>query len=447
LVDVTKYLERADAEVKRKNFDGAMVLYAEILRLDPDAGEARRGLRKAALKKHEKSYPSAITRAVTNFVPSVGLAFASMFKAHQSVVNFAESALKNDPRNLKFNLRLGHALLRLGHKKSAEAAFQVVTEFNDSDVESLKILGQLYYEGRRHEDALKCYERVLKINPRDQEAGKMRKNLAAEGAIETGGFQTAKSARDIAKSQAQLSTAERDQRIVKTGADLEAMIQDLEAEVEKNPANLESTIKLAKAQAQRHAFDQAVDLLVSASKRFPDNAEVGDLLGETRLLRLDRRLDEARKASKPADEIARLEAELLRLQTDEARRRVTARPTDLAGRFRLGRYLLQGGEVDQAIEQLQQAVKDPRHKIAALHLLGKGFAKKGILDLAAKEFNEAAEAIHGMGDQKKEILYDLGLVHERQGQKDRALDIYKRIFETDIGFRDVGRKIEALKAG
>jgi tetratricopeptide (TPR) repeat protein len=445
LVDVTKYLERADTEVKRKNFDGAMALYAEILRLDPDAGEARRGLRRAALKKHEKSYPSAISRAVTNFVPSVGIAFASMFKAHQSVVNLAESALKNDPKNLKFNLRLGHALLRLGHKKSAEAAFQVVTEINDTDVESLKILGQLYYDGRRHDEALKCYERALKINPRDQEAGKMRKNLAAEGAIQTGGFQTAKSARDLAKSDKDMSSAERDQRIVKTGADLDSLVQELEAEVEKNPGNLDATLRLVKAHAQKQSFDKAVDHLVSASKRFPDNAEVNDLLGEIRSARLERRLDDAKKASQPADQIAKIEKELLVLQTEEARRRVTAHPTDLPARFKLGRFLLQSEEIDPAIEQLQLAVKDPRHRVACLHLLGKAFAKKGIFDLAAKEFQEAADGIHAMGEQKKQILYDLGTVHERQGRKDQALEVYKRIFENDIGFRDVGKKIDALQ--
>jgi hypothetical protein len=38
-------------------------------------------------------------------------------------------------------------------------------------------------------------------------------------------------------------------------------------------------------------------------------------------------------------------------------------------------------------------------------------------------------------------------VHERQGQKERALDIYKRIFENDIGFKDVGQKIDSLKSG
>jgi tetratricopeptide (TPR) repeat protein len=445
LVDVTKYLERADTEVKRKNFDGAMALYAEILRLDPDAGEARRGLRRAALKKHEKSYPGALSRAMTNLVPSVGIAFASMFKANQSIVNLAESALKNDPKNLKFNLRLGHALLRLGHKKSAEAAFHVVTEINDHDVESLKVLGQLYYDARRHDEALKCYERALKINPRDQEAGKMRKNLAAEGAIQTGGFQTAKSARDLAKSEKDLSAGERDQRIVKTGAELDALVQELEAEVEKNPANLDATLRLVKSESQRHAYDKAVDLLVAASRRFPENAEITDLLGETRVTRLERRLEEARKASQPADAIDRLEKELLALQTEEARRRVTAHPTDLPARFRLGRFLLQAEEVDPAIEQLQQAVKDPRHRVACLHLLGRAFAKKGILDLAAKEFQEAADAIHGMGEQKKQILYDLGLVNERQGRKEQALDVYKRIFENDIGFKDVGKKIDALK--
>jgi tetratricopeptide (TPR) repeat protein len=445
MVDVTKYLERADAEVKRKNFDGAIALYAEILRLDPDAGEARRGLRRASLKKHEKSYPNALTRGVTTLVPRIGMAFASMFKSHQGVVNLAESALRNDPKNLKFNLRLGHALLRLGHKKSAEAAFQVVTEFDDQDVESLKILGQLYYDSRRHDEALKCYERVLKINPRDQEAGKMRKNLAAEGAIQTGGFQTAKSARDLAKSQGDLSGVERDQRIVKTAADLEGIIHELEAEVEKNPSNLESTLKLVKALGQRQSFDQAVDLLVAAAKRFPDNAEIADLLGDTRLARTERRLEEAKKTS--PDDVARLESELLTLQVEEGRRRVASHPTDLAARFKLGRSLLSSGETDASIEQLQHAVKDPRHRVVSLHLLGRAFAKKGILDLAAKEFTEAADSLHGMSEQKKQILYDLGLVHERQGQAEKAVEVFKRIFESDIGFKDVGKKIDALKAG
>ncbi len=447
LVDVTKYLERAEAEVKRKNFDGAMVLFGEILRLDPDAGEARRGLRRAALKKFEKSYPSSIICAVKNIGPSLGVLFSSLFRAKQGVVNSCEAALRNDPRNLKYNLKLGHALLGLGHRKSAEAAFQVVTEIDPQDVESLKILGQLYYDGKQHEEALKCYERVLKINPRDQDAGKMRKNLAAEGAIQAGGFQTAKSARDMAKSQTDLASGEREQRIVKTADDLDSMAKEMAAQMEKAPDDASFPVKLAKLHRQRQDFDAAVDVLLTASKKFPDEAEILDQLGEIRIERLERRIDEARKSNEPgsADRAKRLDSELLTLQIQEFRRRVESHPTDMALRFRFGRSLLRDNETDQAIEQLQFSVKDPRFRLPSLHLLGRAFAQKGILDLAVKQLTEAIDTLPSMTDQKKELLYDLALVFERQGTKEKALDTYKRIFETDIGFKDVGRKIEALK--
>jgi tetratricopeptide (TPR) repeat protein len=325
----------------------------------------------------------------------------------------------------------------------------VVTEFDPQDVESLKILGQLFYETKRHDEALKCYERVLKINPRDQEAGKMRKNLAAEGAIQTGGFQTAKSARDLAKSQTDLSSAERDQKIVKSTSDLGEMVKELEAQLEKQPGDVRTAVSLSRAHAQQQDYDAAVDVLVGALKAVPDSAELRDALGDTRLARGEARVEEARGSDEPgaADRVKRLEGELLALQVEEYRRRVEAHPTETGLRFRLAKFLLADGETDHAIEQLQQSVKDPRHRIQSLHLLGRAFVRKGILDLAQKQFNEAADAIPGMGDQKKEILYDLALAQERQGEKAKALETYKRIFETDIGFKDVGKKIESLKAG
>ncbi len=448
MVDVTKYLERAEAEVKRKNYDGAIALFSEILRLDPDAGEARRGIRRASLKKYEKSYPSGLVRGVKNIGPGLGSLFAGLFRSKSGVANFCEAALRNDPRNLKYNLRLGHALLGLGHRKSAEAAFQVVTEIDPQDVESLKILGQLYYDSKQHEEALKCYERVLKINPRDQEASKMRKNLAAEGAIQAGGFQGAKSARDLAKSQSDLATDERDQRIVKSADDLETMVKDATDQLEKNPDDAALVIRLAKLHIQRRNYDAAADCLVTASKRIPGSTEIADLLGDVRLARAEARLEEARKSNEAgaSERAKRLETELLTLQVDEYRRRVEAHPTDMALRFKLGRALLKDSEVDAAIEQLQFSVKDPRHKLPSLHMLGRAFSQKGILDLAAKQLLEAIDSLPSMTDQKKELLYDLALVYERQGEKEKALDTYKRIFENDISFKDVGKKIDALKA-
>jgi tetratricopeptide (TPR) repeat protein len=447
LVDVSKYLERAEDQLKRKDFDGAMTLYEEILRIDPDSGDARRGLRRAALKKHEKSYPSAFLRSILIAGPSLSGFFAGLFRSRSGVAQACERALKHDPRNVRLNLKLGHALLALGHRKSAEAAFQVVTEFDPEDVDSLKTLGRLYYENKRPEEALSCFERVLKIDPRDQEAGKMRKNLAAEGAIHSGGFQGAKSSRDVAKSQAQLDELEKRQRIVAAEGDLAATATTQEAAAAKNENDPAAWIELGKTRVRLGEYDAAVDAFLRASKLPDAPAEAADLAGDARLARLQKRVEEA-EASKEegaTDRLRRLRKDLVRLQAEEYRRRVDARPTDAALRFKLGRALLDDGDVDAAIGELQHAVKDPRHRVASLAHLGRAFGEKGLHDLAVKQYQEAADAVPSMNDLKKDLLYRLAEAEERRGRKEQALEVFKRIYEADIAFKDVGRRIDALK--
>jgi tetratricopeptide (TPR) repeat protein len=445
LVDVTKYLERAEEQLKRKDFDGAMALFEEILRLDPDSGEARRGLRRSALKKFEKSYPSAVERGVRNMGPAIARFFAGLFRSHAGVASACEKALRNDPKNVKLNLRLGRALLASGHRKSAEAAFQVVTEFDPEDVESLKILGGLLYEGKRIDESLQCFERVLKIDPRDQEASKMRKNLAAEGAIRSGGFQDAKSSRDVAKSKSQIDELEKRSRMVASEEDLAAAAKDLAKAAEAEPQNPLGWIELGKARARLGEHDDAVDAFLKASKLENAPDETADLLGDARLARLQKRIEETSAEADSADRVKRLKGDLVRLQVEEFRRRVGAKPTEVALRYRLAKALLEDGDLDAAAAELQQCVKDPRHRTAALTLLGRVFAEKGLLDLAAKQYQEAADAFGSMTDAKKDVLYRLADLEERRGRKAEAAQVFKTIYEADIAFRDVGKRIEALK--
>jgi len=451
VVDVSKYIERAEQEVKRRNYDHAMTLYGEILQIDPDCGEARSGIRMAAFKKHEKRYPSAVERGVLNLPVNLMLVFAGMFKSHNGVVNLCESALRRDPKNPRLNHKLGHALLAMGHVNSAEAAFRVVTEFDVRDIDSLKILGRLYADKKEIEKAIECYEKALKINPRDQEAGKMRKNLAAEGAIQRGGYETATHARDLAKSERQLKDAETRRKIVRTSEEISDAIDEAHAAVEDAPDDVKQLLHLGKLQMQKRDFDDAVDTLLRASKLSEDDVEILDLLGDARIRRFETRIQateaEAQAGEEGADDrLRRLKGELLDLRLEEGRRRVAAHPTDMGLRFRLGSSLLAAGELDEAIEQFQHAVKDPKHNIAALHLLGRAFADKGILDLAMKQLSEASGKIGGMTDQRKEILYELAQVQERGENTADAVATYKEIYEADISYRDVGQRIQALTA-
>ena len=49
-----------------------------------------------------------------------------------------------------------------------------------------------------------------------------------------------------------------------------------------------------------------------------------------------------------------------------------------------------------------------------------------------------------MDNNKKEIIYNLGETYEQMGKKDEALTQFKKIYEVDINYRDVSKKIQTL---
>jgi len=52
----------------------------------------------------------------------------------------------------------------------------------------------------------------------------------------------------------------------------------------------------------------------------------------------------------------------------------------------------------------------------------------------------------GTGVLAKEALYEMGQIAMQLGKREDALRHFTRILEQDIGFRDVAKKVEQLKA-
>ena len=50
-----------------------------------------------------------------------------------------------------------------------------------------------------------------------------------------------------------------------------------------------------------------------------------------------------------------------------------------------------------------------------------------------------------MDDRAKEILYNLGTIAEAENDSVEARSLYARVFEVDIGYRDVAVKMEQFK--
>jgi hypothetical protein len=66
-----------------------------------------------------------------------------------------------------------------------------------------------------------------------------------------------------------------------------------------------------------------------------------------------------------------------------------------------------------------------------------------MLDLAMKQLEEAARELGSMDAMKKDIVYQLGLVYEEMGDREKSLAAMKQIYEADYGYRDVAERVES----
>jgi len=127
----------------------------------------------------------------------------------------------------------------------------------------------------------------------------------------------------------------------------------------------------------------------------------------------------------------------------EAENRVEHNPTDPQLRYDLGSALYNAGEYSEAIPHLQQATRNPHIRTRVLLTLARAFDAKSMYDLALKQLADALADLHVMDTTKKEVLYEKGLIHEKMGVKEEALECFKQIYETDYGYRDVATRVES----
>ena len=73
------------------------------------------------------------------------------------------------------------------------------------------------------------------------------------------------------------------------------------------------------------------------------------------------------------------------------------------------------------------------------------FEKKGLGSLAVKKLEEAIEDFPTpTSPQAKDVHYAYGDLLERAGDKAKAREVFEAIFEVDITYRDVSKRLDAL---
>ena len=122
-------------------------------------------------------------------------------------------------------------------------------------------------------------------------------------------------------------------------------------------------------------------------------------------------------------------------------------PNDFSYRYELGALLLAANRLEEAVQQLQYAQRNPKFRQPALLAIGRAFTLGGKYDLAVEQLTAAKSEVQMMNDLKKEIIYALGDTFEKMGKAKEAVDEYKIIYMADSGYRDVAKKINDFYEG
>ncbi|MEP6810295.1 MAG: tetratricopeptide repeat protein [Chthoniobacterales bacterium] len=443
---------KAVAAIELRNFGYAISLLQGILKHEPEFLTGRQLLRRTEITKakaEKKGFFNVSTASL-----AVMKAQREIKKEPKKAIELIEKVLEDEPYNRQANMALKEAAVAAGWPEIGVLALQTLLEEKPRDAKILHELGRLYQQLGDNEEQVKIYNRITEADPGDAEALRLGKDAAARGSMKSGGWTQAESYRDLIKDKDLAVSLEQQNRMALTGDSLEQQLAETYAQHEAEPQNVNHARRLASLSEQKEDFESAIAWYQYASD-LTHGTDAGLLrkVSDLGMKRSEQEIAEHEKflathgpeAEGYAERAAALEKarqERALISIAEARKRSERNPTDLQLRFELGEHLLNAGQFREALPELQRARQNPNARLKAMNLLGRCYRELGMLDLAAKQLEDAARELLVMDPMKKEIVYNLGLVNEQMGHIGKSIDCMKQIYEVDYGYRDVARRVE-----
>jgi len=103
------------------------------------------------------------------------------------------------------------------------------------------------------------------------------------------------------------------------------------------------------------------------------------------------------------------------------------------------------GLYDAAVAEFRMLAVDKSRAVFALTMIGECVEAKGELGEAVARYKEALNLAQATPQESVELYYLLGAVFEQLGDVREALYFFENVGKRDPGFRDVNRRIAALK--
>lgn len=452
--ELRKLYQKGNEALQRDNEDYAIELFMQVLEKEPTFYLCRKALRNAQAKKSGGGgfFKKAFSSVGSS--PLVAKGQIALRRNPADALPIGEQILNSDPNSSSGHRLIADAAIAMDMPKTAVMSLEILFKNSPKDKQTAIQYANMLAETGDADRGERVLMEAEAASPNDAELHQAVKDLSARKTLTEGGYDALAdgkgSYRDILKNEQEAKSLEQANRVQKTEDRAQSLIEEYEAKLKTEPNNLKRLRDVAELYEQKKQFDRAIEYYqkIKATDVGASDATVDAAIARAKTRQFDYQIEQL-DATAPdyTDRVAQITAEKQAFRIAECQKRVEKFPTDYSIRYEMGALYFEAGKINEAIKEFQQAQKNANKRLASLNYLAQCYAAKKMYPLAATTLEDAIKEKPVFDEQKKEMIYNLGTVLEAMDKKEEAIKQFELIYAVDIGYKDVGKKVDDYYAG
>ena len=441
-----KQIATAEQQLKT-NPQYAMEILSGILSRNLGCIEVRRLLRKAqkSILGTRRGLFDGIVSGLT-----AGIIAKAVEKDPIAAISEAELKLSKQPVDVNANKTIAAAAIKLDFPELAAFAYEELSTIEPKNVQHFVNLSNTWINAGEYDAALNAADKGLKAFPGNGDLQECVRKASVSKTMKKGNWEDKGDFQSKLKDKDEALRLELASRTVTDAGTAREQAAALAEKINALPDSLDLYRDIVRQFVAAGDLDSAIAWLQRGRLTSMGKADSSLERQEIDLitLRYEKVSGEltAQVAAQPADatlaaSLATNDKELSAYRIQTTASLVERYPNDYAFRFEYGTLLFSAGRLDDAIQQLQYAQRNPKYRQASILAIGRCFVASNKFDLGVDQLLLAKSEVQVMNDLKKEIIYELGRAYEKMGRSAEAITEFKAIYMADSGYRDVSKKI------
>jgi tetratricopeptide (TPR) repeat protein len=434
--------QRAVESGRKNNLDYAIEILKDLVTKSPGLIPAREKLREFERIKSDKISP--LGRMIANLKSSFQ---AAKIKAATSqkpldAMMMCEGVLAHNLYNpLVLNL-LADASLKAGAPFIGVEALSILRDLKPHNETNMRKLANFYRKCGDAMSALKIVQEIAARHPKDLGVQAEMRSAVALASMQQGDWQKEGKTQDKVKDKEEGMVAELLEGTLHDVDQMKTVIAKLEKDLEKEES-VDTRKKLGELYHACGRYDDAIEQYTLVSKGIGTmDPAVDKSIEKSNIAKIDAEISALCVDPANSAKVEEIKKSRYNYQLERATERVNTYPNDNQLRFDLAVLYFNGSFIDNAIEQFQYARKNLQRKVTCMVYLGRCFLMKDHYDMAIEQLSTALAEMLVMDKAKKEALYYLAKTYEAAGNAEKALENYKEIYQADVNYLDVGKKVQ-----